>query len=150
MSTREQEVALYLAADTDLAALAPGGIYSASSLGVEGITDPVAAPDVWQGGFQTSIEVRQGAAVPAFGLVDLKNQVASESQAIRLWIYSREMSEIEEVRVALYGLMQGKKFAAAFKAERSGGIDTRAAVEFPAGTYVGREDYQVVSIRQPA
>ena len=147
---REQEVVTYLADDTDLATLVPGGIYAAAVLSVEGLTDAAAMPDVWAGGtFQTSIIVRERASVPAFGLVDLKDQAASQSQAIEIWMYSREISEIEDVRQAVYGLMQGYKLVNSWRAEWSGGLSTMDAPELPPSTKVGRDDYRVVSIRQP-
>lgn len=146
---REIEVAAYLRSDDDLAALVPGGIYAASVLGVEGITDPVTTPDVWADGFQTTIVVRQRSAVPGGLLVDFKTQESDSNQAIEVYAYALEVETVESVLDAVYGLMQGHKFTAAWAANWSLTVGVLDAVELPPGTKMARMDFTIKSIRKP-
>jgi hypothetical protein len=147
--TRESEAVTHLRADEDPAALVTGGIYAFSVLGVEGITDPLVMPDVWSGGFQPTIIVRLRTPVPAFGLIDLKDQAASNSQVLEIWAYALTAAEIYPILDAVYGSLQGYRFENAWRAEWVGGIDVMDAPELPPGTKLARIDFRIVAIRRP-
>lgn len=147
---REIEVAAYLRSDDDLVALAPGGIYAASVLGVEGITDPINTPSVWAGGFQATIQVRQGADIPSGLLVDFKTKATHNNQRVSIYAYALEAETVDTILKVVYGLMMGHKFDGAWGAIPIGGLsDIRDAPELPPGTKVGSKDYQIGSVQYP-
>lgn len=146
---REQEVAAYLRADDDLAALVPGGTYAASSLPVAGITDPITTPDVWADGFQPSVIVRQRSAVPSGLLVDYKTQETDSNQVIEVWAYALAVDTVESILDAVYGLMQGHAFTLAWPATWTQTVGVLDAPELPPGTKMARMDYGIKSIRRP-
>lgn len=146
---RETEVAAYLAADPDLAALVPGGVYAASALGVEGITDAITTPDVWTGGFQTTVVVHQRSAVPSGLLVDFKTQESDSNQVIEVYVYALEVADVETVLDAVYGLMQGHAFESAWPANWTETVGVLDAPELPPGTKMARMDFTMKSIRRP-
>lgn len=147
--SRESEVVAYLRADTDLAALVPGGVYADADLAVSGITDPTDTPDVWADGFQTTVVVRQRAAVPTGEMNDLKTQETVISQVVEVWVYALEADAIEGVMDAIYGLIQGHRFTGAWRANWAATVGILPAPELPPGTKCGHIDFAIRSIRQP-
>lgn len=149
--SRESEVATYLRADEALAALVPGGIYEESSLPEAGITDAITTPDVWAGGvFQTTIRVRQGAAVPTGDLQDVTLQHTSMSQRIEVWAYATSVDAIEEIFNQVYTLLMGQRVGVGWRATQAGGgPGIRQAPELPPGIKTNHEDYRFIFVRKP-
>lgn len=149
MPTRETEVVDYLRTDPDLAALVTGGIYAGGDLTVQGITDPITTPDVWPDGvFAPTIIVRQGNPVPGERLVDLKRQEADYDQRIMIWMYALTTEKLEDIRDAVFPLMQGKEFQRTWKGKW---IETIYAdpPELPPGTRGVHDDFRITAIRRP-
>lgn len=147
--SRETEVAARLRADAELASLLPGGIYSAATLGDMGITDPATTPDAWVGGvFQPSAIVRQRTLVPTGEVVDLKDQHASASQVVEVYVYARDAMVIEPAQERIYALLQGHVLPRAWPCQWANAVGPVAAPEL-AGAHMARMDFQIVSIRRP-
>lgn len=147
--TRESEVKAYLQADPDLDALAPGGIYASADLAVSGITDALTTPEVWAGGFQATVVVRQRAAVPTGLFVSFKDQASDSNQVVEIYVYALEVAAVEAVLNAVYGLMQGHAFALAWPANWTATVGVMGAPELPPGTRMARMDFSIRSIRRP-
>lgn len=149
--SREVEVADYLRSDSTLQALCAGGIYPDAMLPESGLTNAKLMTKVWAGGvFNTTVVVRQRAAVPTGDLQGIRSQRTSYSQAIEVWVYARDPTAIQTVLDHVYRLMMGHRLSAAFSATWAGSLPVMQAPELPSGTLVGRNDYRVVSIRVPA
>lgn len=146
---REDEVAAYLGADDILSTLAPGGVYAAGTLGVSGITDPITTPDVWVGGFQATVVVRQRSAVPSGLLVDFKTQETDSNQVVEIYVYALEVATVEAVLEVVYGRVQGYKFSNAWRANWTQTVGVLDAPELPPGTRMARMDFMIKSIRRP-
>lgn len=149
MPTREQEVVELLRQDEAVSALVTGGIYAAGDLGVGGITDPITTPDVWPGGvFVPTIIVRQGNPVPGGRLVDLKRQEADYDQRIMVWMYALTLEALEDMRDAVFSLMQGKELQRTWKGEWIETIYVDPP-ELPPGTKAVHDDFRITAIRRP-
>ena len=149
--SREKEVADYLRSDTALVALVPGGIYPDAALpNPEGLTHKKLTK-VWANGvFNTTIVVRQGAAVPTGDLQSTRTQRTSMSQRIAIYAYSDDTDAIEAALNQVYTLMMGKRLTAAFSATQAGGgPGIVQAPELPPGIKQHNEDYRIVFIRRP-
>ena len=148
--TREMEVRDYLRGDEPLDELAPGGIYADSELSVEGISEAAGMPDVWLNNvFQTTIVVRERAAVPTGDLQSTRTQRTSMSQVIEVWVYGLTSEAVQAALDRVYALLMGKRLAKAFSATWVGGSPLIPAPELPSGTFTRHEDYRIVTIRRP-
>ena len=149
--SRESEVATYLAADSELQGLAPGGVYAASVLPISGLTDTDYMSDVWAGGvFNTTIVVRERAPVPTGDLQSAQTQRTSVSQAVEVWGYGTSSAAVEAALNRVYALMMGHRLPRAFSATWiGGGAGISQAPELPSGIVTGMESYRIVFIRRP-
>lgn len=150
--SRESEVADYLRGDATLRGLAPGGIYPRAILPEpEGLTSARLMPKVWAGGgWNATIVVGQGAAVPTGDLQNVTTQHTSMSQRIEVWAYAKDEATIEAILDRVYTLLMGAKIGNAFRATQAGGgVGIMQAPELPPGIKTHHEDYRLVFIRRP-
>lgn len=147
---RELEVAAHLRASPTLTALALGGVYSHSTLGVEGITNPATTTSVWTGGvFQPTLVVRQRQPVPTLQFVDFKQQMTDTNQVVGVWGYALDAATVTAMLDVVYALVQGFPFASAWPARWTETMGPEAAPELPPGVQMMRADYAIRAIRRP-
>lgn len=150
--SRESEVTAYLRSYAPLMALLPGGLYSAETLGTEGLTDPTTTPGAYSGGrLLTCLLVSARAPAPGLRLTDLKRQIADANQAVQCWVYSRDPAAIQPILALIYTRLQGHPFSGAWPASWSfsmGPMPMPDASLGP-GVHVAREDYTIVNVRRP-
>ena len=149
--SRESEVATRLRADATLVALVPGGIYTVGDLGEAGITDPKTTPNAWLGGrLRPTVIVRARAPVPSFGLVNLRDGLASASQMLEVYAYARQNHGVlTQVQDRIYTLLQGYALDAAWPTVWTGSLGPLPAPEL-GDADMSRSEYQIVTIRRPA
>lgn len=150
--TREEVVANYLRGNATLRALAPGGIYPDAIIpDPDGLSNAKLMPKVWAGGvFNTTVVVRQAAAVPTGDLQGVSSKRTSMSQVIEVWVYSEDTAAIEAVFAQVYTLMMGKKIGDSFRATQGrSGAGIRQAPDLPPGIKTNYEGYRIVFIRRP-
>ncbi len=152
MANREAEVSAYLRADATLAAILIGGIYASGSLPLEGLGES-STPDAFVDGLllPTAI-VRTRARVPAGGIVDLSEQVASASQMLEVWLYAdvADQDALHDARQRVYELVQGHAFDAAYPSEWANELATMSEPgNLAPGGMVSRIDFLIRNIRKP-
>lgn len=150
--TRESEAVTYLRADAALAAILTGGVYASGDLGIEGLGES-STPDAFASGvLRPTAIVRTRALVPAGGIVDLSERVASASQMLEVWLYAHVDSQNAMGLAAerIYALVQGHAFDVAYPSEWANELATMPEPGnlAPSGM-VSRIDFLIRSIRKP-
>lgn len=151
MATLESLVATRLRADTVLATILTGGIYTSGELGTEGLTNPKTTPGVYAAGLlKPCCIVKAGGEVDDPRIVDEEEQIVGESLTVQCWLYERVTRvAIEAAKARIYALLQDKPFTGTWGPKRGFTLATTPAPEF-SGVNVSRVDYVIPSVKRPA
>jgi hypothetical protein len=148
--TRETEFAAYLRADASLPALVPGGIYADRDLTVAGVTDAAQTPAVWAGGsFNACIVIREAAVVPQYRVMDEAEQLVDVAQRLEVYIYALTAVAVVAIAKRVFAITQGHHFDDAYAATFQPGLGLMDAPNLM-DVHMQRDDYLLVSLRQPA
>lgn len=146
----EDEIAALLEADATLLAILTGGVYTAGTVGLDGITRE-SAPDAFDasGWLLPCALVKQRGNVPTSDVRDYDAQVTSATQVVEVWLYSDQgdgYTAIDQAKDRIYTLLQGEMLSDSFEVTLTNVIDRQRDTGALNGSSMARMDFAVYSL----